>query len=240
MPLLYRGFPYDVATVVEDLTDVSDGNLGITIQPPTIYGRIGGQWVPLASLEGATIPEPTLVSASETQAGVAEIATQDEVNAGGEVGKIVTPARLAGRTATETRSGVVELATAAETQAGTDTARAVHPAGLKAATTPEAWIAPVLQNGWANAGSTHANAGYRKTPWGEVQLRGTISGGTMTNGTPVLNLPAGYRPANTRTFPGVFAAGSACRITVNTDGDVTIASVTNNATLSLESVRFDP
>jgi hypothetical protein len=74
-----------------------------------------------------------VVGASEDTAGVAKLATQTETNAGSDTFRIVTPARLSGRTATEGRSGVVELATAQETVAGTDAARAVHPAGMKAA-----------------------------------------------------------------------------------------------------------
>jgi hypothetical protein len=78
----------------------------------------------LADLSGTT-------PASETAAGIAEIATQAETDAGTDNARIVTPAKLAGRTATETRSGIVELATSTETQAGMDNVRAIHAAGLK-------------------------------------------------------------------------------------------------------------
>jgi hypothetical protein len=44
MPLLERDFPFEVATVVGDLPNVSDGNVGIVLNPLTIYGRSGGQW----------------------------------------------------------------------------------------------------------------------------------------------------------------------------------------------------
>ena len=94
--------------------------------------------MPVASVEG-NIPPPTVVNVSETEAGIAELATQDETNLGTDTFRIVTPARLSGRTATEARTGVVELATAAETSSGSDSTRAVHPAGFKSATTPEAW-----------------------------------------------------------------------------------------------------
>lgn len=68
--------------------------------------------------------------ATETTAGVVELATVAEVAAGTDSSRAVTPAGLSARTATETRTGVVELATTAEVQAGTDTTRAVTPAGL--------------------------------------------------------------------------------------------------------------
>ncbi len=141
--------------------------------------------------------------------------------------------------ASETQAGIVELATAAETQTGTDNVRAIHPAGLKAAMTPEAWISPVLQNGWVAFGTPVEAPGYRKTPWGEVQLRGTIKSGTTTTGTVLFNLPVGYRPANQKDFVTVQGNNTAARIIVLTNGDVQIAGVTANAFLSLESVRFD-
>lgn len=68
--------------------------------------------------------------ASETVAGIAEIATSVEAQAGTDNTRIITPAGLASRTATDARTGLVELATAVETQTGTDATRAVTPAGL--------------------------------------------------------------------------------------------------------------
>jgi hypothetical protein len=141
--------------------------------------------------------------------------------------------------ATETAQGIVELATAAETATGTDNTRAVHPAGFKAAITPTAFIAPVLLASWINFGAPAEAAGHRKTPWGEVQLRGTIKGGTTTNGTVLFNLPAGYRPANERRFPAMQGGASVCLIYVSSNGDVLINGLTNNAYLSLDSVRFE-
>lgn len=76
----------------------------------------------------------TVSAASETVAGVAEIATTTETNTGTDDARIVTPSKLAGRSSTETRAGVIEVATQAETDAGTDDARAVTP--LKLATYP--------------------------------------------------------------------------------------------------------
>ena len=69
--------------------------------------------------------------ASETVMGVAAIATQTETNNGSNDTDIVTPQKLAGRTATETRTGIAELATQAEVDAGTDDERIVTPLKLK-------------------------------------------------------------------------------------------------------------
>lgn len=76
------------------------------------------------------IPGGTADPASETIAGIAELATQTEVNAGTDTERIVTPATLAGRTATETRAGIAEIATQTETNTGTDDARIVTSAKL--------------------------------------------------------------------------------------------------------------
>lgn len=85
-------------------------------------------------------------AATTTLAGVVELATNAEVQAGTDTERAVTPAGLASRTATTTRTGVVELATNAEAIAGTDTERAVTPAGMKAHTdTLSSYPAPRVQ-----------------------------------------------------------------------------------------------
>lgn len=79
-------------------------------------------------------------AASETVAGVAEIATQAEVTTGTDDLRIVTPLKLATRLAgisaqpdaSDTVKGIVELATTAEAVAGSDAVRATTPAGVAA------------------------------------------------------------------------------------------------------------
>ena len=99
------------------------GIAGQTVAQNENIAWSGTQWEPLG---GHT-------NASETVAGIAEIATQAEVLAGTDDTPIVTPLKLAKAVpaASETAKGKVELATAAETKTGTDHTRAVHPAGLK-------------------------------------------------------------------------------------------------------------
>jgi hypothetical protein len=72
--------------------------------------------------------------ATETNAGIAEIATTAEAQDGTDKTRFVTPFTLQQVTATDSRKGVVELATAAEAQAGTDSNRALTPAALQAVT----------------------------------------------------------------------------------------------------------
>lgn len=80
--------------------------------------------------------------ATETVRGVAEIATQAEVDAGTDSQRIVTPRTLAERladafgaivSATETVEGVAEIATMAEALAGTDDRRMITPLKLAGA-----------------------------------------------------------------------------------------------------------
>lgn len=72
-------------------------------------------------------------AASDTVAGVVELATNAEAQTGTDTARAVTPAALASVTATETRAGLVELATTAEAQTGTDAQRAITPASMKSA-----------------------------------------------------------------------------------------------------------
>lgn len=81
-----------------------------------IHGRAGGVVLP----------------ASDTSAGVVELATNAETQAGVDSSRAVTPASLASLSATDARRGLVELATNSETQAGVDTSRAVTPRSLAA------------------------------------------------------------------------------------------------------------
>ena len=84
-------------------------------------------WVPLINTSDGTVD-----AASETKAGVVELATADETIAGSDATRAVTPAGIAARTATTERTGIVELATTGEARTGTDTTRALTAAGLKA------------------------------------------------------------------------------------------------------------
>ena len=213
-----------------------EGMVAVTLAPLAIYVQNEGQWVPLASVEG-NVPAPTVVNASEEAAGIAELATAEETNAGADASRIVTPARLSGRTATEARTGLVELATAAETQGGTDSSRAVHPAGLKAAATPEARTIPSLLNGWVSYGAPYLTPGYYKDPAGLVHLQGTVKSGAVPS--TVFTLPVGYRPPADLPFSvaAVDSRTSTTRLEVRATGAVVLTSGASSET-SLNGVYF--
>jgi hypothetical protein len=73
--------------------------------------------------------DPT--TASTTQAGIVELATDAETQTGTDTTRAITPSNLTSRTATETRTGIAEIATQVETDAGTDDTRIVTPLKLK-------------------------------------------------------------------------------------------------------------
>lgn len=97
----------------------------------------------LVVTENADEIEFDVQSATESLEGVAEIATQSEVDAGVDTSKFVTPATFNSAIttiladpaslpdATEDQQGVLEIATQSETDAGVDDSRAVTPLKLK-------------------------------------------------------------------------------------------------------------
>jgi hypothetical protein len=108
----------------------------------TIAGASGARKIGVSAISGisgsdvqAVLAELAALSgttpASETVAGIVELATAGETQTGTDNTRAVHPSGLASLTGTETRRGLLELATAAETQTGTDATRAAHPAGLK-------------------------------------------------------------------------------------------------------------
>ena len=118
-------------------------------------------------------------TATETQRGTLEVATQAEANdmAGSDI-HIITPKKLSARKATESLTGIIEIATQAETDAGTDHTRTVTPKTLgvyihsaasaemnenqngtgHTASMAETWV------GNDTAGSTQAASAYTHSP----------------------------------------------------------------------------
>lgn len=77
------------------------------------------------------------LTATETQAGVLEIATQAEADGSSDDDKIVTPLKLHNRTATETRTGIAEIATQSEANGSGDDDKIITPEKLHNRTATE-------------------------------------------------------------------------------------------------------
>lgn len=127
-----------------------------------------------AIIKAASAPQ----SASETQSGVAEIATQAETNTGTDDSRFITPLKLATRTATEAMAGIVELATDAEAQAFTADK---YIDGAK------------LNTAFKGSNQSLSGNGYQKLPGGLIVQWGKVVTSTG-GGTPV-------------TFPIAFPTG---------------------------------
>lgn len=97
----------------------------------------------------------------------------------------------------------------------------------------ETWIAPTLLNSWVNYASGWETAGYYKDSLGIVHVRGLVRSGTV--GSPILNLPAGYRPALGIHFATVASAGANeyGALQVSSAGDVTLATGFGNSWVSI-------
>lgn len=89
----------------------------------------------------------------------------------------------------------------------------------KANKAQEAWITPTLLNGWTQI--TGQEAAYMKDTLGFVHFKGTVTTGTLSS--VIFNLPAGYKPAQPRSFP-TMANGLFGRINVSTAGTVVFAA----------------
>lgn len=112
--------------------------------------------------------------ATETVAGIAEIATNAEALAGASDTVVLSPLKLQyvldNKSATTTAKGVVELATNAETITGTDTSRAVTPSNVTGL---------FADSGRVSFGTN----GYQKLPGGLIIQWGSgllTSGGTVS------------------------------------------------------------
>jgi len=98
------------------------------------------------------------------------------------------------------------------------------------------WTKPTLSAGWSTFSSANAAEGYTKSTDGVVTLRGLIKGGTITNGTVLFTLPAGYRPSATIAFNSICNT-TPCRVDVSANGNVLARGFDANWS-SLSGVSF--
>lgn len=108
----------------------------------------------------------------------------------------------------------------------------------------EALQTPTFQNSWVNAfsgGGGEDDGKYWKNPFGEVELKGVIAGGSTTS--IAFTLPSGYRPPFQMRFPVLTATGATesekvGAVTVNTNGTVAISYPSGTGTVYLNGIRF--
>lgn len=114
-------------------------------------------------------------AASETVAGIAEIATQAEVTTGTDDARIVTPLKLATAVpaASTLAAGKIQLATAAEAQAFVNATKAITP--------------DTLASAFKGANQSLAGNGYQKLPGGLIFQWLTVSG--SLGGTALATFP---------------------------------------------------
>ena len=172
--------------------------------------------------------------ASETVKGVAEIATQDEVDRGTDDERFVTPRKLAKiiaelvggfTSATEAAEGVIELATQAETNAGTDDRRGITPKKLATR------LATILQ-----AITAEQNARAFGDDRLQAAIDGEISGRTAADGD-LQNLINALR-ARTITGSGLVTGGG--NLTANRTLQVLAASAAEARAESVSNKALTP
>ena len=106
---------------------------------------------------------------------------------------------------------------------------------------------PTFNSGWSNVGSPFADAAFRLTPDGHVELAGLVSPtGTFTGPTTIFTLPDEYAPTHTRVFPRANNPSSGTAptgrtILINSDGEVQLTNftaATNPGVISLDGIYF--
>ncbi|UOE58060.1 discoidin domain-containing protein [Cytobacillus oceanisediminis] len=96
-----------------------------------------------------------------------------------------------------------------------------------------------LFNGWVNYSSQYQGAAYWKDKNGVVYVTGLIKSGSITAGTIIGSLPAGYRPGNREIF-STFSSNASVptRIDVIEDGSITIQAGGSASFTSLAAICF--
>ena len=162
-------FPKTGGTITGSVTLNSGKEIFCTTSPTTANSLVNKNYV---DTEVASVVAGSVNNASEIQAGIIELASPAEVNAGVDGLRAVTPLTLQmtlqNKVASKTAKGIVELATNAETITGTDTERA---------TTPSNIAGLFADTGRQSIGTS----GYQKLPGGLIIQWG--SGMLTTGGT---------------------------------------------------------
>lgn len=90
------------------------------------------------------------------------------------------------------------------------------------------WINATYQNSWASFDADRALK-YAKDEKGMVTLRGTVKSGTVGTATPVMTLPAGFRPLESSLSIPITVSGGIGELQIQSSGAVSIASASYGA-----------
>lgn len=104
--------------------------------------------------------------------------------------------------------------------------------------TDSGWQNASLLNGWTNFGGAYSTCAYRKIG-NQVSLRGMVTGGTSTDGTPVFTLPAGFRPPGYERFRPSASVAASERVVVRSDtGQVEVFGLASGSNLGFSGINF--
>lgn len=100
------------------------------------------------------------------------------------------------------------------------------------------WTLMTIQNGGSIALSTQPQ--FRVTVDNKVILKGAVNGGTLTSGTTICTLPAGYRPLAEyqQIVASTSASNTGCKIRILTTGEIQYAATNANAGVNLNGIEF--
>lgn len=104
----------------------------------------------------------------------------------------------------------------------------------------EAWTRPSLGSSWLDTTASRSQAGYRKDSFGNVYLKGYLTGGTWGDPNYIFTLPVGYRPpVSGRSFEirATGDSGVSVKITVLDTGEV--FGVGSGSQLCLDGIQFN-
>lgn len=103
----------------------------------------------------------------------------------------------------------------------------------------EGWKTPTLLNGWSQ--STSRPLRYRINSFGELQFKGRIGNGEITEGTILFRLPAGYRVIGETYILVMSVYGrnlSPIFLSFNDDGNVELYAGTPLRYISFENITI--
>lgn len=139
-----------------------------------------------------------VAGATDTVAGIVELATNAEAQTGTDNSRAVTPASMASVTATETRAGLLEIATDAEARAFTAN-KAIDGAKLASAFT--------------GTNQSAVESGYQKLPGGIV-IQWGVTSAFAVDGETTITLPVAFASSMFVFVPSVIQASTVSGNTV--------------------------